>query len=131
MAEIEVFYDGDCPLCVREIRLLQKLDRRRSIQFTDISQPSFDPERYGRTRSTFMGHIQGRAGGEWIEGVEVFRRLYSAVGLGPLVAVSRLPGVRHLAEVGYQWFARNRLRLTGREDVCTSEVCGVHRHPGR
>ena len=32
--DVEVFYDGDCPLCTREIRLLRRLDRRGRIRFT-------------------------------------------------------------------------------------------------
>ena len=33
--QIEVFYDGACPLCVREIRFLRRLDRRGRIRYTD------------------------------------------------------------------------------------------------
>ena len=47
-------------------------------------------------------------------GVEVFRRLYTAIGLGPLVWATRLPIVSGLLDWGYRFFARNRLRWTGR-----------------
>jgi predicted DCC family thiol-disulfide oxidoreductase YuxK len=39
---IEAYFDGACPLCVREMRLLQRLDRRRLIRFVDIAAPGFD-----------------------------------------------------------------------------------------
>ena len=62
-----------------------------------------------------MDEIQGRLpDGNWITGVEVFRRLYTAVGFGPLVALTRLPGISHGLDAGYRVFARNRLRFTGR-----------------
>lgn len=32
-----VWYDGDCPLCLREVRFLQKLDRQHVITFVDLS----------------------------------------------------------------------------------------------
>ena len=48
-----------------------------------------------------------------VEGVEVFRRLYTAVGFGPVVALTRLPGVRQLLDLAYHAFAKHRLRLTG------------------
>lgn len=118
---IEVFYDGQCPLCRREIRMLQKFDRHRRIRFTDIAQSGFDPASYGgRTMDDFMREIQGRrADGRWITGVEVFRELYSAVGAGPLVWITRWPGIAQLLEWGYVRFARNRLRWTGRcTDSC-------------
>ena len=38
----EVFYDGECPLCMREIRMLRRMDRRGRIRFTDIAAPGLD-----------------------------------------------------------------------------------------
>jgi predicted DCC family thiol-disulfide oxidoreductase YuxK len=118
---VEVFFDGDCPLCVREIDMLRKLDRRGRIRFTDIAARGFEPEAYGTTREALMAEIHGRLpDGTWIKGVEVFRQLYAAVGLGPAVAVTRLPGVRSVLDAGYRLFAKNRLKLTGR---CTADGC--------
>jgi predicted DCC family thiol-disulfide oxidoreductase YuxK len=119
--QIEVFYDGDCPLCLKEIQMLQWMDRkRRQIRFTDIAASDFHPEDFGKTMSELMDQIHGRTPeGEWLVGVEVFRRLYAAVGFGPLVWPTRLPGVKHLLDLGYEFFAKYRLRLTGRcEDNC-------------
>lgn len=112
---VEVFYDGDCPLCMREIRMLQRKDRAAKIQFTDIAAHDFDASRYGRTHAAFMERIHGRLpDGTWIEGVEVFRQLYAAVGFRVLVAISRLPVISHVLRLCYKLFAANRLRLTGR-----------------
>ncbi len=114
-ATVEVFYDGDCPLCMREIRMLQRKDRAARIQATDIAAPDFDATVYGTTQAELMARIRGRrADGTWIEGVEVFRQLYAAIGWRRIVAVSRLPLISHLLRAGYTLFARNRLRLTGR-----------------
>ena len=121
----EVFYDGDCPLCVREIRMLQRLDRKGRIVFTDIAAPDFDEHTVGLSWETLMERIHGRMpDGTLVEGVEVFRQLYSAVGLGPLVALTRIPGLSHAADAAYRLFAKNRLRLTGR---CRDGVCRVER----
>ena len=121
--QVEVFFDGDCPLCLREIKLLRWMDRRERIRFTDIADASFRAGDYGKSMSEFMDEIQGRLpDGSWIVGVEVFRRLYSAVGFKPFVAITRLPGISHSLDLGYRLFAKNRLKLTGR---CDSEVCEV------
>lgn len=123
--DVEVFYDGDCPLCMREIRMLRGRDKRGRIQFTNIAADGFDPATLGLDHATLMGKIHGRLpGGELIEGVEVFRRLYAAVGFDWLVAASRAPGVSQLLDAAYQAFAKNRLRLTGRcaDGVCASPV---------
>jgi len=125
---VEVFFDAECPLCMREIRLLQRLDQRRGrIAFTDIARPGFDATVYGKSQAEFMGSIQGRdAQGGWIEGVEVFRQLYGAVGLGWLVGVTRVWGIRHCLDAMYGVFARNRLQLTGRSDArCTTDRCSI------
>lgn len=119
----EVFYDGECPLCMREIHMLRRLDRRERILFTDIAAPNFDAASTGLDFETLMARIHGRMpNGTIVEGVEVFRQLYSAVGFGPLVALTRLPGISHILSLGYRWFAKNRLRLTGR---CRDEQCSL------
>lgn len=126
MSGFEVFFDGLCPLCRREIAMLRFMDRRARIRFTDISAPGFDAARVGRTHAELMARIHGRTeDGALVEGVEVFRRLYGAVGFGPLVALSRRWPFAPLLDAAYAWFARNRLRLTGRGGRCTDETCAV------
>jgi predicted DCC family thiol-disulfide oxidoreductase YuxK len=125
--EVEVFYDGECPLCLREIRMLRARDRQDRIRFTDIAAAGFDASSLGVTREALMGRIHGRLpDGKLIEGVEVFRRLYTAVGFARLVGLTRLPGVTQLLDVAYDAFAKNRLRLTGR---CVDGACEIHSPP--
>lgn len=120
-----MYYDGACPLCLREVRVLERLDRRGRIGFIDIAAPGFSAAEAGIPWDKLMARIHGRlADGTVVEGVEVFRRLYTAVGFGPLVALTRLPGIRGLLDFAYAAFARNRLRLTGR---CDSAGCAVER----
>lgn len=122
--EIEVFYDGACPLCLREMRMLRGRDREGRILFTDIAAPGFDPATVGISWEALMSQLHGRlADGSIIKGVEVFRHLYAAVGFSRLVALTRLPGLSQALTVAYTLFARNRLRLTGR---CSDTGCAVH-----
>ncbi len=115
MPALEVFYDGACPFCAREMRLLRSLDVRGRILFTDLSAPGFSPERAGVPWDALMDRIHARLDdGTLVEGVEVFRRVHAILGLGPLVALTRLPGVSQLLDAAYAWFARNRMRRTGR-----------------
>lgn len=121
--DFEVFFDGQCPLCRREIAFIRWLDRRGRVTTTDISAAGFDASSIGRTPDELMARIHGRlADGTLVEGVEVFRRLYGAVGFGPLVALSRVAPISWALDAAYRWFARNRLRLTGR---CTDDTCAL------
>lgn len=123
--QFEVFFDGDCPMCRREIEMLRWLDKRDRVTFTDISEAGFDATPLGTSWEALMAEIHGRTGdGRWVKGVEVFRQLYSAVGFSWLVPVTRIPGISHLLDAGYVVFAKNRLRLTGRcsEGTCRAPV---------
>ncbi len=122
---IEVFYDGECPLCSREIRTLKRFDRHGRIRATDITASGFESSSVGVPWSDLMDRIHGRLpDGTLIEGVEVFRRLYAAAGFGPLMAATRLPGISQALDFAYDKFAKQRLKLTGR---CEGDVCQVPR----
>ena len=126
--DIEVYYDGACPMCSREIAMLRRLDRAGRIRFVDIAAPGFDAAAVGVSQEALVARIHGRLpGGTLVEGVEVFRRLYTAVGFGPVVALTRLPGAAQLLDAAYASFARRRLRLGGRCDAptCTPSEAAV------
>jgi predicted DCC family thiol-disulfide oxidoreductase YuxK len=122
---LTIFIDGACPLCRREANWLRSLDRGRGhLLLVDITSPDFDPIEHGLTMDHFMAEIHGLLpNGDMIRGMEVFRRAYAAVGLPWLLAPTGWPVVRRLADTAYAWFARNRLRLTGRRDACADGSC--------
>lgn len=121
---LTVFFDGDCPLCVREIRMLRRLDRRDALRFVDIAAPEFDPTEVGRTYESLMAQIHARsADGTWVTGADVFRALYAGVGFVTLAELSAVPLVRQAVDASYQVFAKNRLRLTGRKELCNRGMC--------
>ena len=129
---LTVFFDGDCPICAREISILNLLNRRQRVHFVNFADSRYDEAATGLARSDLGRVIHARrADGEMILGVEVFRAIWSAVGLAWLARLSRLPFIDWLLIRGYDWFARNRLRLTGRlslsdntqERAVTSQPC--------
>jgi predicted DCC family thiol-disulfide oxidoreductase YuxK len=121
---LTVFFDGACPICTREIALMRRLDRRRQLDFCDFSAQEYDVASRGFSIEDLGTVIHARwADGSVITGVEVFRAMWEAVGLGFLAKLSRLSLVEPLVLKAYAWFARNRLRLTGRSHACTGDVC--------
>lgn len=110
---LTVYFDGDCPICRREINLLTLLNRKNRLQFVDFSASSYRPDDHGLEPCDLARVIHARwADGTIITGVEVFRTMWEGVGLGFLARFSRVRLINSLLVKAYAWFARNRLRLT-------------------
>lgn len=124
--EFTILIDGECPLCRHEAALLRRLDRGRGrLALVDIAAPTFDPAPLGVTLNDVMGSIHGiLPDGSLVTGVEVFRRAYAAVGVPWVLAWTRWPIARSIADAAYVWFAKNRLRLTRRKN-CDSGRCAM------
>ncbi|MDZ4830431.1 MAG: DUF393 domain-containing protein [Phycisphaerae bacterium] len=124
---VTIFYDSECPFCVREVEWLARRAGASSLQPVDVASSEFDPRPYGRTVEEFMARIHGLdEHGELIEGMDVFRAAYRAAGLGWLIAPTAWPLLRPLCNLGYRVFARYRVRLGrlfGRK--CESGQCDV------
>ena len=124
---LTVFYDGDCPLCAREIALFKRLNRNGMLSFVDFASASYDPQATGLDPSDLGRVIHARwADRTTITGVEVFRAMWEAVGLRWLACIARLRMIDWVLVRGYAWFARNRLWLTGR-----SRGTRTHEHEQR
>ncbi|MBD2360548.1 DUF393 domain-containing protein [Anabaena minutissima FACHB-250] len=118
--KIKLLYDGECPLCLREVNFLQKQDAGRGIvAFVDIAADDYTPENHGGVNfETAMGRIHAvLPNGSVIKNVEVFRRVYEELGMGWVYAVTKLPIIGALADTLYSIWADWRLSLTGRPDL--------------
>lgn len=110
-----VYFDGACPICRREIDLMKWFNRKSHLRFVDFSASSYRPAEHGLNPYDLGIVIHARwADGSIITGVEVFREMWEAAGFSLLARVARRPGINALLVKVYAWFARNRLRLTGR-----------------
>lgn len=120
--KIKLLYDGECPLCVREVKFLQKRDASRGlVSFVDIADDDYNPEENGGVDfETAMGRIHGvLPDGSVIKNVEVFRRVYEVLGMGWVYAITKLPIFGAIANFIYGIWADLRLALTGRPNLET------------
>lgn len=118
--KIKLLYDGECPLCLREVNFLQKKDAGRGlVAFVDVADDDYDPAQNGGIDfETAMGVIHAvLPDGSTVKNVEVFRRVYDVLGMGWVYAVTRLPLIGPLADWVYGIWAAWRLRVTGRGDL--------------
>jgi predicted DCC family thiol-disulfide oxidoreductase YuxK len=99
-------------MCRREANWLMRRNRNGKLAFEDISTPDFDAARYGLTQEQVMGVMHGVfTDGRIVTKVAAFREAYRQVGLGWLLAPTTWPGLREIANWGYEWFARNRVAI--------------------
>jgi predicted DCC family thiol-disulfide oxidoreductase YuxK len=110
MTDLLVWFDGDCPLCQREIALMRRLDRRRVIQFTDVS-------RSGATdcpidRAMLLARFHAREDGRLLSGAAAFAAMWRAIPmLRPFGLMARNRLVLAALEQAYVAFLRMRPRL--------------------
>ena len=120
--QIELLYDSECPLCMREVNFLKRRDAGRGlVAFVDIADESYTPEAHGGVDfKTAMGRIHAvLPDGTVIKNVEVFRRVYEILGMGWIYAVTKLPIIGSIVDRLYGVWASWRLALTGRPDLAT------------
>lgn len=120
--QIELLYDGECSLCLREVNFLKRRDAGRGlVAFVDIADESYTPKAHGGIDfETAMGRIHAvLPDGTVIKNVEVFRRVYEILGMGWIYAVTKLPIIGSIVDRLYGVWADWRLALTGRPDLAT------------
>ena len=118
--KIRLLYDGECPLCVREVNFLTKQDAGRGIvDFVDIADLNYDPkDNAGIDFATAMGRIHAvLPNGTVIKNVEVFRRVYEELGMGWIYAITKVPLLGAIADWLYSIWADWRLKLTRRPEL--------------
>lgn len=118
--KIKLLYDGECPLCLREVNFLTKRDAGRGlVAFVDIAQDDYDPQANGGVDfETAMGRIHAvLADGTVIKNVEVFRRVYEILGMGWVYAATKWPVIGPIVDRLYDLWADWRLALTGRPNL--------------
>ncbi|KPF82120.1 thiol-disulfide oxidoreductase [Brevundimonas sp. AAP58] len=111
MSKVEVWFDGDCPLCRREIALMRRLDRRGVIRFHDVAtgQGSCPID-----RAALLARFHAREDGRMVSGAEAFAAMWRAIPvLRPLGLLARNRAVLRVLERLYLAFLKVRPRLQG------------------
>lgn len=121
-SRLTLLFDGECPLCMKEVSMLRKRSEERggTLRFVDIASESEfgDGSTFGIDYEKAMGRIHAvRPNGKVISGVQVFRECYEAVGLGWVYTITKWKPVLWMAEKVYNVWADRRLQLTGRDSL--------------
>jgi len=85
--QVTVYYDGGCPLCLREINLMRRLDRRERIDFVDVEDPSTSCP---LDRKTLLQRFHAEEDGELVSGAAAFAAMWRQIPiLRPLGLLAR------------------------------------------
>lgn len=119
---IKLLYDGECPLCLREVAALRgraAAFKSSPVDFIDIASPEYNPEENGGvTFRQAMGRIHAvLPSGDVASGIEVFRKVYEALGMGWVYAWTNMPVLGSIAGAAYDFWAERRLAWTGRPSL--------------
>lgn len=107
---LKVWYDGACPLCLREIALMRRLDRRGRIEFVDVAAGA-DPS-CPVDRAALLARFHAEEDGVVLSGAAAFAAMWRAIPLlRPLGLAARHPLVLGALEAAYVRFLRLRPRL--------------------
>ena len=122
-------YDGACPLCLREINFLKDKDKCQNISFVDISDKNYNSSKFNNiSYETAMTNLHGILdNGQIIKGIDVLVYAYELVGLGWIYSPIKIPLISKLIKVAYKFWAKYRLKLTGRgkEQISCDINCEV------
>ena len=100
--EVTVWYDSDCPMCVREIRLMRRLDRRQAVEFVSIQGATGCPISTDELTKRF--HAQER-GEPVVSGAAAFAAMWRAIpALRPIGLLARFLPVLWVLETMYRGF---------------------------
>ncbi|MFW7526444.1 thiol-disulfide oxidoreductase DCC family protein [Vibrio ostreicida] len=113
MTDLTVFYDGTCPLCVREMQHLAGYDQKQRLQLIDIHSDAFQhyPAIDATLASTILHGLD--KDGQIVLGLDVTYMAWKLVGKGWLYAPLRWKGIRPIADWCYLRFANNRYAISG------------------
>ncbi|MDP2867199.1 demethoxyubiquinone hydroxylase family protein [Methyloversatilis sp.] len=106
---LTVLYDGDCPLCRREVGVYRGLRPLRPLHWVDVSDTQVPLPTAGDRASYLARFHVRRDSGEVLSGARAFIALWAALpGWRWLARAGALPGVASVLEVGYRGFLRVR-----------------------
>lgn len=115
-----IFYDGQCPLCQREIQHYQRTQGAGELEFVDLTQAEDRLKPYAITLKSALLKLHAvDAQGVIKVGVDAFILIWRHLkGWRWLARFVNIPGIKQLAVLSYHWFAKWRFIKNGYSEKC-------------
>lgn len=109
---VTVWYDGDCPLCRREIAFMRRLDKRGNIAFLNVANSSDD--QCPINREALLARFHASENGQLYSGAAAFAAMWRAIPmLRPLGLLARNRIILTILEKFYIIFLKFRPKIQG------------------
>ncbi len=124
---LRVFYDGQCPLCIRAMKRHQRHDVNHLLRAINIAAPDFNATDYGLNpqRVQAVLHVQA-SDGRIFTAMDALVCIWNALPVRAdrqvLITLLQIQLLRNWADRVYRFIAKNRQRLSG---LCASGRCGL------
>ena len=110
---LTLYYDGDCPLCAREIAWLRRRADSAKLQLADIRANDFDSKALGYSMAQLQNLLHARfADGQWVTGLDATYWSWTAAGHIWLARPLAWRWLRPALDDLYRLFCRLRPGLT-------------------
>ena len=107
-ANIEVWFDGECPVCRMEVGWYRAMDRQGRIAWTDITALADSELPPDKSREDLLNRFHVRdVDGRWHVAVDAFARIWRELPvLRHLAFLFTVPGLRQAAGLFYRLFLK-------------------------
>lgn len=108
----QIYYDGKCGLCSREINYYRDRDKNHSIEWIDVTSEPECLQQDGISLATALKHMHARRDdGRLVKGVDAFIAIWQHIpGWQTVARLAALPVIRQCLDVGYELFAWFRFK---------------------
>jgi predicted DCC family thiol-disulfide oxidoreductase YuxK len=119
---LKVFYDAECPLCIRTKIIVDSISLSKQIKFLNVQAYADGEEALKNIdRNELLNNIYSvDKNGKVFKGIDTYIKIFMSIWyLAPFGVLVRIPGIYHLSKRIYAWIASNRI-----VERCTEETCG-------
>jgi len=107
--QLTLYFDGEYPLCSREIKILSRRPIEARLLFFDISRDDFDAKALGFTLEQMQSSLHASfTAGRGVTGLDATLWSWRAAGMGMWATPLTWRVIRPLFAVGYSLFCRLR-----------------------
>ena len=111
--KLTVFYDGNCPLCAAEMKLLAREDKHSNVCLKDINAPDFSTQYPTINVAEAHRILHGlKDNGEMLYGLDVTVTAWRLVGKKRWLSILRWPVISWFADKTYLLFAKHRQKIS-------------------